>query len=82
MVNGIRTVDPRGLNKGRGSKFRVGSRVQQKTPEDGRRTYRPKRCEYDNKDEDNSLKTLNDIKKRKPVMKGWLSSNIMWHADT
>ena len=47
------------FNKGRGSKFRVGSRVQP-TPEKGRRIYRPKRCEYNNKDEDNSPKTLND----------------------
>ena len=57
MVNGIRTGDPRGLNKGRGPKFRIGYRVRQ-TPEEGRRSYRPKRCEY--KDEDNSPKTLND----------------------
>ena len=41
-----------------GSKFRVGSRVQE-TPEEGQRTDRPKRCEY-NKDEDKSLKILND----------------------
>ena len=53
---GLRYTDD--LNKGRGSKFRVGPRVQQ-TPE-GRRTYQPKRCDYNNKDEDNSLKTLND----------------------
>ena len=33
MVNGIRTGDPRGFDKGRSSKFRVGSRVQQ-TQED------------------------------------------------
>ena len=59
MVNGIRTSDPRGLNKGHGSKFCGGSRVQQ-TPEKGRRTYRSKRGEYKYKDEDNSLKTLND----------------------
>ena len=59
MANGIRTGDPRGLNKGRGSKFRVGSRIRQ-TPEEGRRTYRPKRCGNNNKDEDNSPKTLND----------------------
>ena len=52
MVNGIRASDPRGLNKGRGSKFRVGFRVRQ-TPEEGRRTYRPKRCEYNNKNEEN-----------------------------
>ena len=37
----------------------VGSRVRQ-TPEEGRRTYRPKRCGNNNKDEDNSPKTLND----------------------
>ena len=59
MVNGIRTGDPRGFNKRFSSKFRVGSRVQQ-TPEEGRRTYRPKRCGNNNKDEDNSPKTLND----------------------
>ena len=59
MANGIRTGDPRGFNKGRSSKFREGSRVQQ-TPEKGCRTYRPKHCENNNKDEDNSPKTLND----------------------
>ena len=58
MANEIRTGDPRGFNKGRSLKIRVGSRVQQ-APEEGRRTYRPKRC-GNNKDEDNSLKTLND----------------------
>ena len=59
MANGIRSRDPRGFNKGCSSKFRVGSRVRQ-TPEEGRRTSRPKRCENNNKDENNSLKTLND----------------------
>ena len=59
MANGIRTGDPRSLNKGCSLKFREGSRVQQ-TPEEGRRTYRPKRCGNNNKDEDNSPKTLND----------------------
>ena len=58
MANGIRIGDPHGFNKGRTSKFREGSPVQQ-TPEEGRRTYQPKRCE-NNKDEDNSLKTLNN----------------------
>ena len=62
MVYEIRTSEPRGLNKEHGSKFRVGSRVRQETPEEVRRTYRPKRCEYNNKDEDNSLETLNDKK--------------------
>ena len=59
MANRIRTDDPRGFNKGRSSKFREGSRVRQ-TPEEGRRTYRPKRYGNNNKDEDNSPKTLND----------------------
>ena len=59
MVNGIRTGDTRGFNKGRSSKFREGSRVRQ-IPEEGRRTYRPKRCGNSNKDEDNCPKTLND----------------------
>ena len=59
MANGIRTGDPRGFNKGRSSKFREGSRIRQ-TREEGRRTYRPKRSGNNNKDEDNSPKTLND----------------------
>ena len=35
------------------------SRVRQ-TPEEGRGTYRPKLCGNNNKDKDNSPKTLND----------------------
>ena len=54
MVNRIKASDPRG------SKSRVDSRVSQQTPEEGRGTYRPKRWEYKNKDEDNGPKTLND----------------------
>ena len=50
MVNGIRVSDLRGLKKGCGSKFREGFRVRQ-TPEEGRRTHRPKRNEYKDKDE-------------------------------
>ena len=61
MAYGIRTGDPRGFNKGRSSKFCEGYRVRQ-TPEEGRRTYRPKRCGNNNIDEDNSPKTLNDKK--------------------
>ena len=53
MANGIRTGDPRGFNKGRSSKFHEGSRIRQ-TPEESRRTYRPKRCGYNNKYEDNN----------------------------
>ena len=41
------------------SKFREVSRVRQ-TPEEGQRTYQPKHCGNNNKDEDNSPKTLND----------------------
>ena len=63
MANGIRTGDPRGFNKGHSSKFREGSRVRQ-TPEEGRRTYRPKRCGNNNKDEDNSPKNLNNKKQK------------------
>ena len=59
MANGIRTGDPRGFDKGRSSKLREGSQVWQ-TPEEGRRTYWLKRCGNTNKDEDNSLKNLND----------------------
>ena len=59
MANRIRIADPHGFNKGRNSTFREGFRVQQK-PKEGRRTYRPKRCANNNKDEDDSLKTLND----------------------
>ena len=59
ITNGIRTGDPRGFNKGRSSKFREWSWVRQ-TPEEGRRTYRPKHCGNNNKDEDNSPKNLND----------------------
>ena len=39
------------------TKFREGSRDRQ-TPEEGQRTYRPKRCRNNSKDEDNSPKTL------------------------
>ena len=61
MANGIRTGEPREFNKGRSSKFREGSRVRQ-TPEEIRRTYRPKRYGNNNKDEDSSPKILNDKK--------------------
>ena len=59
MANGIRAVDPNGVNKGRSSKFREGSRVRQ-TLEEGWRTYRLRHCGNNNKDEDNSLKILNE----------------------
>ena len=53
MANGIRTGDPCGFNIGCSSKFREGSWVRQ-TPEEGQRTYQPKHCGNNNKDEDNS----------------------------
>ena len=59
MVNRIRESDPRGLNKSCGLKFCIGSQVQQETPQEDWRIHQPKCCEYNNKDEDNSLKTLN-----------------------
>ena len=59
MVNGIRTSDPHVLNKGRSSKFREVPEFDKHLKKAGR-TYRPKRYEYNNKDEDNSPKTLND----------------------
>ena len=59
MANGIRTGEPRGYNKECSSKFREGSRVR-RTPEEDRRTYRPKRYGNNNKDEDSSTKTLNN----------------------
>ena len=59
MANGIWKDDPCGFNKGRSSKFREGPRVRQ-TPEEGRRTYYRKRCGNNNKNEDNSPKTLYD----------------------
>ena len=37
-----------------------GSRVQHETPEEGRKTYLPKRCKYNNKYEVNSSKILSD----------------------
>ena len=60
LVNGIRTSDPRGLNKGCVSKCRVGFRNRLETSEEGRRIYWPKCWQYNNKYEENSPKTLND----------------------
>ena len=51
-------VTSHGFSKGHSLKFRESSRVRQ-TPEEGQRTYWLK-CGNNNKDEDNSPKTLND----------------------
>ena len=50
MANGIRTGNPVDSIKD----------VVRQTPEEGWKTYQLKRCENNNKDEDNSPKTLND----------------------
>ena len=60
MVNGIRTIYPHELNEGFGSKFCVGFWDQHETLEEGQMTHRLKLCEYNYKDEDNSLNILND----------------------
>ena len=39
---------------------KVSSQVWQEAPEEGRRAYQPKRCEYNNKDEDSSPNNLDN----------------------
>ena len=70
MANGIRTGNPHGFNKGRISKFREGSQVRQ-TPEKDRRRYRPKRYGINNKEENNSPKTINDKNHQGSSQKFW-----------
>ena len=60
MVNGIRTIYPHELNNGFGSKFHISSCGRNETPEESRIMHQPTCCKYNNKDEDNSLNTLND----------------------
>ena len=60
MVNGFKIIYLRGLNKGFTLRFCVGSRVQHEAPNEGRRTYCPKRCEYNNDDEGNIPNILRD----------------------
>ena len=43
----------------------------QLTPEEGRRTYQPKRCGINNKDDDNSPKILNDKNHQASSRKFW-----------
>ena len=80
MANGIRTDDLRG----RSSKFREGSRVRQ-TPEESRRTYRPKRYGNNNKDVDKCPKTLNDKNQQASSQKFrqlvfYLSTSVSLHV--
>ena len=65
IVNGIRTIYLRGVNKEFSSKFSVGSWVQHGTHEEGRRTYQLKHCEYNDEDEDNSPNIPSD--KKRPI---------------
>ncbi len=46
------------------------------TPEKGRRTYRPKRFGNNNKDEENSPKTLNDKNHQALCQKFWQLSRL------
>ena len=59
LANGIRKGDPCGFNKAGSSNFCKRSWVRQ-TTEEGWRTYHPKPCGNNNKDEHNSPKTLKD----------------------
>ena len=72
-------------------KFRVGFRVRQ-TPEEGMRTYRPKRCENNNKDEDDSPKSLSDKNPQASFQKfrqqlevfrnnAIIKKNLRWHFE-
>ena len=60
MGKRIGIVYSSGSNKGFSSRFWVGTLVLHETPEEDRRTYRAKRCEYNNKDEVNSLIILSN----------------------
>ena len=53
MVSRIKTIYPY-------LKFHVGSGVRQETPEEGQKMHRPKCCEYNHRDKDNSSTTVND----------------------
>ena len=50
-----------------------GSRIRRNAPEEGRRAYRPKRCEYNHEDEDISPNILSDKKKS---FRSHLSSSV------
>ena len=78
MVNRIGTVYPCDSNKGFSSKFCVDIRVRHKTPDEGRRTYRPKRCDYDNKDAVSSPNILSNDNYQTSYKKFW---QIMVEVD-
>ena len=67
MVNRIGTVYSRELNKGFSLRFCVDTRLGHETPDEDRRTYRPKRSDYNNEDEINSPNILSD---KNPLLSG------------
>ena len=81
LTESEQVTPPRGFNKGRSSMFREGSWVRQ-TPEEGRRTYQPKRWGNNNKDKDNSPKTLNDKNHQASSQKfRQLRKDYIWMED-
>ena len=81
IVNRIGIVFPCGSNKGLSSRFCVDSRIRHETPEEGRRTYWSKRCEYINKDVVNSQNILrkNNYQALSQIilLVGWVC--FLWH---
>ena len=73
MVNRIGSFYPCGSKNEFSWKFCVDSRVWHETPEEGRRTYQLKRCDYNNKDEVNSPNILSNNNYTKDV-----SINVQW----
>ena len=71
MANRIGAVYPCGSNKRLSLRFFVDYWVRDETPEEGRRTYRPKRCEHNNKDEINSLNILSNNNYQASSQKFW-----------
>ena len=69
MVNRIGPIYSSGLNKGLSLRFCVGYWVWHEITEVGRRTCRPKFCEYNNKDKDNSPTILSDKNYQTPSQK-------------
>ena len=60
MVHRTGTVYPCGSNVGFGLRFCAGSLVWHETLEEGQGTCRLKQCDYNNKDEVNSLNILSN----------------------
>ena len=75
-------IPSHGLNNKFSLRFFVGSKVQYETPEEGWRTYQPKRCEYNNKDVVNSLNILSDKNYQALYQKFRLMKRIIKHENT